>query len=487
MYGVNKTSGNLGDVDHRGNPALWIKFHFKERRLSRVTVYVLSKDGERLMPTTRLGRVRRLLRDGRAVIASRKPFTVQLTYETTSYTQDLEFCVDAGYEHIGVSLKSEKREYERKQYDLLADEKERRDDQRRYRRTRRNRLRYRKPRFDNRRAAKDWLAPSIRNKADRHVEIAASFVKAAPITDVYVEVGQFDTQVLAAVQEGKPLPRGMDYQHGEQYGVDTLREAVFQRDRYRCIFCGRDSFKNGAVLHAHHAYFWRGQHGDRLSELATCCEKCHTAANHQPGGKLWGYDKPLPRYTGVAFMNAVKWSIYTTLKELLPCPVHLTYGATTKRSRLELGLEKSHTNDAYAMGKYHPAKRAEEAVLQKRRRNNRILEKFYDAKVIDRRDGKKVSGKDLGCERTSRREPRSSEKSLRRYCGKKLSKGKRSIRRKRYAIRPGGILLFGGKRYTAIGVHNKGASVILKETQRSLAISKAQIFKHTGGWETTCA
>lgn len=448
-----------------------------------MTVYVLSKDGERLMPTTRLGRVRRLLRDGRAVIASRKPFAVQLTYETTSYTQDLEFCVDAGYEHIGVSLKSEKREYERKQYDLLADEKERRDDQRRYRRTRRNRLRYRKPRFDNRRTPEGWLAPAIRNKADRHVDIVTRFVAVAPITDVYVEVAQFDTQVIAAVQEGKPLPQGTDYQHGEQYGIDTLREAVFQRDRYRCIFCGRDSFKNGAILHAHHAYFWRGQHGDRLSELATCCEKCHTTANHQPGGKLWGYDKPLPRYNGAAFMNVVKWSIYTTLKELLPCQVHLTYGVATKRSRLELGLEKSHSNDAYAMGRLHPTERAEERVLRKRRRNSRCLELFYDAKIIDIRAGKPAAGKDLGCERTNRREPRVSDKSLRKFRGQKINKGHRSIRRKRYSIRPGDLLLVNGRRCHAKGVHCNGSNVIIQETKKSISIKKVEVLTHVSGWE----
>lgn len=451
-------------------------------------VCVISKNGERLMPTMRYGKVRHLLNEGKAHIVGRRPFTVQLDYETFSYVQSIEVCMDAGYQHIGVSVKTEARELAREQYDLLPNEKERHDDQRRYRRTRRSRLRHRKPRFNNRRRHNKhkWLAPSVENKAQRHIDLVERIVAVMPVADVYIEVGQFDTQVLAALQEGKPIPQGTDYQHGEQYGIDTLREAVFQRDGYKCLFCGRSSFKDGAVLHAHHAYFWRGQHGDRLSELATCCEKCHTQANHQTDGKLWGYDKTLPRYMGAAFMNSVKWYIYERLKEL-PVSVHLTYGAATKRSRIELGLEKSHTNDAYSMGRFHPPERAEEILYTKRRRNNRILEKFYDATYVDRRDGKKRKGAELGCGRTNRREPRNTEKNLRIYHGQKVSKGKRSIRRQRYPIQPGDILLVDGDRFTAKGTHCNGSRVILRESGKSVAIKNVKVLAHIGGWETVCA
>ncbi len=453
-----------------------------------MAVYVISKDGERLMPTTRLGHVRHLLKEKKAHIVGRKPFTIQLDYESTAYTQDIELCVDTGAQHIGVSVKSESKEYDSIQFDLLPDEKERHDDCLKYRHTRRNRKRYRKARFDNRKrhAEVKWLAPSLANKADRHIDIIKNFVSVAPITDVYTEMGQFDIQVLAAVQEGKPIPEGLDYQYGPQYGIDTLREGVFQRDKYTCRFCGRSALnpKDRAILHVHHAYFWRGQHGDRLEELATCCEKCHTTANHQKGGKLWGFDEKLPRYVGAAFMNSVKWYIWEILKRDLPCDVHMTYGAVTKRSRLSLGLEKSHTNDAYAMGTFHQAIRADSIVLRKRRRNNRILEKFYDAKVIDRRTGKKVSGKDLGCERTKRKEPRVSEKSLRQFREQKVKRGYRSIRKQRYEIQPDDLLIYNGQTLHAKGVHSKGTRAIIRETKKSVAISQVKIFKHVAAWAT---
>ena len=74
-------------------------------------------------------------------------------------------------EHIGISICSSKKEYVNEQRDLLNDETKRHEESRKYRRTRRNNLRYRKPRFNNRKGliTKDGFAPSIRNKRDTHV------------------------------------------------------------------------------------------------------------------------------------------------------------------------------------------------------------------------------------------------------------------------------------------------------------------------------
>ena len=43
-------------------------------------VYVLNKDGLPLMPTHKLGKVRHLLKDGKAKVVKRSPFTIQLNY-----------------------------------------------------------------------------------------------------------------------------------------------------------------------------------------------------------------------------------------------------------------------------------------------------------------------------------------------------------------------------------------------------------------------
>ena len=73
-------------------------------------VYVISKTGQPLMPTERHGKVRRLLKEGKAKVVKRTPFTVQLLYDTTGYAQDITLGVDAGSKIIGLSATTEKEE-----------------------------------------------------------------------------------------------------------------------------------------------------------------------------------------------------------------------------------------------------------------------------------------------------------------------------------------------------------------------------------------
>ena len=73
-------------------------------------VYILSSSGTPLMPTKRHGRVKHLLRDGKAKVVKRTPFTIQLLYETTGYTQPITLGVDAGSKVIGLSATTDKEE-----------------------------------------------------------------------------------------------------------------------------------------------------------------------------------------------------------------------------------------------------------------------------------------------------------------------------------------------------------------------------------------
>ena len=66
-------------------------------------VYVLSQNGQPIMPTLNHAKVRVLLKSGKAKVVHRCPFTIQLLYETTNYTQEISLGVDAGSKHIGVS------------------------------------------------------------------------------------------------------------------------------------------------------------------------------------------------------------------------------------------------------------------------------------------------------------------------------------------------------------------------------------------------
>lgn len=219
-----------------------------------------------------------------------------------------------------------------------------------------------------------------------------------------------------------------------------------------------------------------------MANLATVCEKCHTPANHQPGGKLYNWKPEIKSFKGATFMTAVRWQMYREIKEKIPdVSIHLTYGAATKERRRALDIEKSHVNDAFVMGRFHPGHRARPELYIKKRRNNRVLESFYDARYIDSRDGKKKPGKELFNGRISRNHKKDSE-NLHKCRLRKVSKGKRSIRKKHYLIQPHDILVYCGRKYETAGCHNLGTGAILLPERRSIAVSKLKIYRYSGGY-----
>lgn len=417
-------------------------------------VAVISSSGTLLMPTSNY-KARKLLKSGRAVIYKYEPFTIQLMDRASGDTQPVELKCDTGYMHIGISIASQKHEYVNAQYDLLRDETEMHNDCRKYRRTRRNHLRYRKPRFDNRKVSKQkgWLAPSITNKMERHIDLLKRYLELFPITEVIMEMGQFDTQMLKALEEGRPIPTGTDYQQGERYLIGTLREAVFSRDEYTCICCGRTPFKDAAILHIHHLSYRIGDRSNRLSNLGTVCELCHTPQNHKPGGLLYDLKPKLKSLKGASFMTSVRWIMLARIKETFPqLSVKVTYGAATKNSRHKLHIPKGHSNDAYCMGQFHPVHRTDVVLYKKNRRNNRILQKFYDAVYIDFRDGSRKKGSALGSNRT-KRNTHIPYDNQRIYRGRKASKGRITVRKGRAPIAVGSVICFEHEMLIVKGTH----------------------------------
>ena len=128
-------------------------------------VYVINIDGQPLMPTNRYGKVRHLLKDGKAKIINCCPFTIQLLYRSTNYTQPINLGVDSGSKHIGISATTKDKVFYEADVELRNDIVDLLSTRREQRRTRRNRkTRYRKARFDNRKRGDNWLAPSVSQK-----------------------------------------------------------------------------------------------------------------------------------------------------------------------------------------------------------------------------------------------------------------------------------------------------------------------------------
>ena len=63
-------------------------------------VMVINQHGKALMPTS-CRKARLLLRDKKALIYKREPFTIQLVYGSSGYVQPLILGIDAGSENIG--------------------------------------------------------------------------------------------------------------------------------------------------------------------------------------------------------------------------------------------------------------------------------------------------------------------------------------------------------------------------------------------------
>ena len=328
-------------------------------------VYVLNVNGQPLMPTKRHGFVRRLLKSERAKISKRCPFTIQLLYETGSETQSVTLGVDAGSKHVGISACTEKEELYSAEMRPRNDVVNNLSDRRQYRRGRRNRkTRYRQARYNNRTHSKHkgWLAPSVEVKIQEHITCIQRVLKILPVTKVIVETAEFDLQRLKAMEEGKPLPVGADYQLGEMYDEYNVRQYVFKRDNYTCQCCGkRPTEKNGLKLHAHHIET-RKTGGNAPNNMITLCDKCHKALHEGkiklPEGKRRG--KPI---RDAAFMGIMRKTFLGRLKSVLDVPVWETHGYITKYRREQYGIQKTHTSDARCITGCMDSRTAEESFL----------------------------------------------------------------------------------------------------------------------------
>lgn len=330
--------------------------------------YVLDIHGKPLMPTRRCGHVRRLLRDGRARVVSRTPFTIRLTYESTAFTQGVTVGFDPGSKIMGISTTTEKEELLRMEVQLRDDVVKNVSARREARRTRRARkTRHRAARFDNRKRPGGWLAPSTRQRVDSHLAVVRKVCAVLPVSRIVVETAQFDMQKIK-----NPDIAGEGYRHGEQAGWKNVREYVLYRDGHRCRCCAGRS--GDPVLEVHHLES-RKTGGDAPGNLVTLCRTCHKKHH---AGEISLKLRRSPSLRDAAAVNIYRWRIYDDLvKEYGKDRVSLIYGYTTKDRRISLGLPKTSETDAFCIAGNLHAKRSD--ILVKGRcvaRHSRSLHDF---------------------------------------------------------------------------------------------------------------
>ncbi len=387
------------------------------------------------MPTSPR-KARKLLEEDKAKVVKRNPFTIQLTIATGENKQSVTLGVDTGYKTIGLSAVSEKRELFSSEVKLRTDIPKLLSEKRQYRKLKRNKLWYRKPRFLNRVASKKkgWLAPSVEHKLDSHVK-AVNLVKSIlPVSNIIVEAAAFDTQKIK-----NPDIAGIGYQNGEQKDFWNVREYVLHRDNHTCSACNGKS--KDKILNVHHIITRTDGGTNKPDNLITLCETCHKAYHKD---KIELKVKKTKSFKVETVMSILRWKIVNRLMEL-GNTVSVTYGYITKSARIALKLEKSHANDAYVIAGGAGIGRTDVIRGSFNRRNNRSIQ---------------LNRKGFAP----------------------------SVRRKRYPLQPNDIVRYGKLVLRVVGTHGYGKLVSLRDEFKNkinISVKKAELLTFGKGLRFT--
>ena len=341
---------------------------------------VLDRQGKPLMPTTRLGKVYRLLKAKKAHIVSYEPFTIQLDYEPdTQVIQPMTLGVDSGAIHSGYSVANEHREYYSAEVIARNDISNRLSDRRMCRQNRRSRkTRYRKPRFNNRKNKKQgWLPPSLEQKVAVQVNEINHIHRYFPIETIIVETAEFDIQKIK-----NPDISGIEYQQGTLQGYN-IRNYLLEKHGRKCFYCG----KAVSGFEVEHMLPKSKGGSNRIDNLTLSCHDCNekkgtltaeefirqTLPVKKAASKLKQLPNEIRLFKYMAYMNTTRWALYDTIKERYP-NVKMTYGYITKYNRIQAELPKAHHIDAKCITGFPTVPSIDQTVVKvKMRRHNRQL------------------------------------------------------------------------------------------------------------------
>ncbi|MBE2925129.1 HNH endonuclease, partial [Anoxybacillus flavithermus] len=311
-------------------------------------VFVLDTNKRPLAPCHEAV-ARKLLKQGKAAIYKRYPFTIILKEIVDNFRPKTPYRlkIDYGSKHTGLAIVRGEEVLWLAQLDHRTDIKERLDKRRAFRRARRKRkTRYRKPRFLNRRRKDGWLPPSLESRVQNIQTWVERLRKICPIEHISYENAKFDTQLMR-----NPEINGVEYQQGTLQGYE-VREYLLEKFGRKCCYCG----KEGVPLEIEHIIPKSRGGTDRVDNLCLACHDC----NQRKGSKTaeeFGYPhiQEMVKKTlkDASVVNATRWKVYEVLKQS-GCEVECGTGARTKMNRIRLGLPKIHYFDACCVGESTP-------------------------------------------------------------------------------------------------------------------------------------
>lgn len=304
-------------------------------------VYVISKDNTPLMPCSN-AIARLLLKQNKAKVKRKTPFTIKLLYDTTNYTQNLTLGVDTGSGTIGTAVSDDNGDIVYMSKVLVRNDVTDKVTQRaKYRRNRRNRkTRYRKARWLNRKNSikSDRFSPTMISKLHSHIKEIEFIKSILPITTLVLETAKFDTHLMKNPSLANPKVKHWGYQKGINYGFENTKAMVLNRDNYTCQCC-KGKHKD-SKLEVHHIIY-RSQGGsDEEGNLITLCHTCHKDLHSgKITPKFSGKKKGTLKYA--TQMNSIRCQLLKHYPEAIE-----TFGMVTKANRLSVGLSKDHHLDA---------------------------------------------------------------------------------------------------------------------------------------------
>ena len=363
------------------------------------TIYVLNKDGEPLMPTTRGGHVRHLLKEQKARVVQSNPFTIQLLHETDNVVQLLHLGIDPGRTNIGVAvvkadgtavftahLETRNKEIPKLMKKRKESRRARRTNGRRCRRQRRAKangtiskkcvkqdtaqngsiskrakeigvmkrrlpgcekdvlcigIKNKEAKFTNRTRPEGWLMPTANQLLQTHVNLVKKIQKFLPISDVVLEVNKF-----AFMQLDNPNIQKWQYQQGPLYKKESLESTVSEMQEHHCLFCKKP------IDHYHHVVPQHKNGSNTIANIVGLCSKHHGLVHKDSvwekklSKKKTGLNK---KYGALSVLNQIIPALTKELSSRFPKHSFITTGKSTYDYRAAHGVSKDHWLDAYCI------------------------------------------------------------------------------------------------------------------------------------------
>jgi 5-methylcytosine-specific restriction endonuclease McrA len=280
-------------------------------------VFVLDTNEQPLNPV-HPGRARLLLKQGKAAVYRRYPFTLILKRVVERpHLEPLRVKIDPGSKTTGIAIVNDASSEVVWAAELThrgEQIKREMDTRRAVRKSRRRRkTRYRQARFDNRHKRKGTLPPSLESRVCNVVTWIRRLMRLCPLSAMSQELVRFDTQALE-----KPDIEGVQYQQGTLSGYEVRAYALLKWN-HQCAYCDARQ----VPLELDHLHPRSKLGSDRVSNIVAACKPCNQRKGNQD---IRDFLKEQPQRLArvlaqakaplrdAAAVNATRWALYERLK-----------------------------------------------------------------------------------------------------------------------------------------------------------------------------